>query len=554
MRKNPNTSRPITFRSNLSGLNTEHVESLSSYVARLAEAHSVTPTRLLYHATTARETLPFVVREASISNQIAKNMNMFGETAEIIGNLMTVVTGVETLKQLSLRPLSNFISNNSLHRAKKFWCAFCLADSLGRKQTIYEKLVWIFNRFSVCLIHKCFLKNLCPGCRQPQNYLHRNARVGFCQYCFGFLGNTSYYTHSKNKEIKPEYIRDSQKINDLVCDLSKFSNNEPENLSKNLEFCINRVSMGSINDFVYKVGLSHMTIRRILQNKHKPTVSTLLDICHPLDISLQTLFSGQDIEFGNNCNPGIAEGLRNYRETMCISGSSLTTEDYLQNLLQVQPPLSGKEAARRLNWRDSKLYRTFPTIYRKFVKQYKEFHSPEKEFTDEDVKKALSKAFKEHPPPSLQSVFRELGIKDNGYKYQQQYKWLCRRISRNFNAYRSRLSKGEDEAQLIIREALTEEPPPSISELSRRLHIKRDRINKLFPLESELLSKRSYEYIVRERKIKLLNLNKEIENIVRELQLRYIYPSENKIKDRLSSGYRDADFKKILKRVKIKYR
>ncbi|MDQ3634273.1 MAG: hypothetical protein M3405_07150, partial [Acidobacteriota bacterium] len=182
------------------------------------------------------------------------------------------------------------------------------------------------------------------------------------------------------------------------------------------------------------------------------------------------------------------------------------------------------------------------------------YNSPAKEITDVDVKKALSEAFDHYPPPSLQSVFKELGIKDNGYKYQQKFKWLCGRITRHYNTYRSRLAKGEEEAKVIIRNALVEIPPPTISDISRRLGISRERVRFLFPREYEKISDRSYKFIVQERQLKSAKLKNNIDQIVKELTEKKIYPSENLVKSKLNIGYSDSEFKKILRRARISYR
>jgi len=484
------------------GVGTRNVESLSGFISRLAEAHCVSPVRILIPAGDEEIKLPFILRSSSLNQTAARTLNGLGDTAKICVEFVSAGTRAHGIKYTTLLPWINLLSHMFLLKKSRAWCAECYRDQLSELNFNYEKLLWCIEGVMLCPEHERPLETVCPHCSKPQKHLSNKTRSGFCSKCLRWLG---HITHEPAKYLNETFERDlwiAKTTGDFLAAAASLDANlhTPENFVTNLRKCIDQTAYGSINNFAHMTGTWHVTIRRLLKRDTKPTMPLIQRICAAIDMPIRNLFLNLNsrLPAGSNCSPEVADGIENYaKENTLPSGlkDEKTIAAYLESLLTVMPPVSGRKAAERLGWRDTKLYRAYPELYRKIVLRYKEFNQP-KMLSDDEVIAELKKAFNEIPPPSLQSVMRRLGCKDTGYKYQTRFNWLCRRITRNFSSYRNKLIKDEKSLSEFIHAALEEKPPPSVSEIANRLEISRTHFIKKFPVDAESLRKRYEDYLI----------------------------------------------------------
>ncbi len=538
------------------GIGTRDVESLSGYVGRLAEAHCVSPVRILIHAANEETKLPFTLRSGSLSKPAARTLNGLGDTAKICAELISIGTRTHGIKYTTLLPWKEILSHMFLLKKGRSWCAECYNDQLNEHGFNYEKLLWCIEGVMVCPEHERLLETLCPHCGKKQKHLSNKMRPGFCSSCLRWLG------HMVNEPLKSpdEAFRRDLWIAKATGDFLSVSTSvdanlhTPEHFVANLRKCIEQIAYGSINTFAHMTGMWHVTIRRVLKKETKPTMPLIQRICTALDIPIGNLFLDlyDRLPVGANGAPEVIDEIERFAEANKPPASFENEKAiavYLESMLTEMPPVSGRQAAERLGWHDSRLYRTFPELYRKIVIRYKEFNQP-KTLSEEEVVVALRKALKESPPPSLQSVMRRLGCKDTGYKYQSKFNWLCRQISRNFTSYRNKLMKDETTLNYFLKGVLIENPPPSVLEVASRLEVSRTNFIKKLPEQAKAIGERYLDYIVQERAENLENLENEVRLAVNDLIAKNIYPSEDRIKARLPRGYNDWNFKRILMKVK----
>ena len=387
------------------------------------------------------------------------------------------------------------------------------------------------------------------------------SRIGFCNRCRKWLGRIEDYP---NQTVFDESLSQLLWVANAVGKfLSSGINLNPdchtrENFRANLRLCVNQTSFGNINDFAHFTEIWHLTIRRMLQGSTLPTMEMLMKICFTLDLPGERLFldllSPVPVDDGDLSE--LRDKLKNYSKKYGmpeeIEELRKRVTPYLESLLTESPPISAREAALRIGWRDCKLLRNFPDIYNQIVLRYKEFHKSKNLVSDKQAKETFCSAMKEDPPPSLQSVLRRLGCKSTGYGYQQKFPSECKEIAQRFNSYRNRLISDEVLLNEFMDAVITEYPPPSVSQVARRLKITRGHLRTKFPTQHETIADRFKKYTFRERKRTLEQLEMEIETAVREILKENMYPSEEKIKARLSCGYNDGNFKKVLFKVKNK--
>lgn len=542
------------------GTGTEEVESLCSYIARLAEAHCVSPTRILFHSDGGEtEFLPFSLKESSIPPTTALSINGMGGIAETVVSLIEKSTLMRKMNNHTFLPWKNLLSRYMLLRKSPAWCPACYEDQLRKQGFMYEKLVWVMSSVTVCTLHEILLTDNCPYCGSLQKYLGQTSRVGFCSWCKKWLGRVKDY--DKNILVQNNIAQSIwivQQIERLVACGTKIDQpvQAKEDFISNLRMHIDKRSFGSINDFAHLTGLWHINLRRVLQGETIPTIEMIIKICFALGMAFEDLFfsSNPYAQLKDACSTKPKECLEIVTPDSAIyegvNESEKQIVEYLKKLLKDNPPISGREAARNLGWRDSKLYRKFPELYSQIVLRYKEFKKSGILATDDEVKEILQAASEENPPPSLQSVLRRFGCKNTGYRYQQKFSRICKRITQRFTAYRNRSLNDKNELNAFMKSVMVEIPPPSASQIAKRLKITRNRFQEKFPNQYKIIVSRFSEYTLQKRKNTFRKLEMEVEAIVRQVVAENIYPSEETVKARLSCGYNDGNFKKVLLKVR----
>jgi predicted nuclease with TOPRIM domain len=100
-----------------------------------------------------------------------------------------------------------------------------------------------------------------------------------------------------------------------------------------------------------------------------------------------------------------------------------------------------------------------------------------------------------------------------------------------------------------MNSALEENPPPSFSEVARRIGCTRENLKKKLPELSEALNQRYKSYLTKTRSENLQLLHEEIEKAVMKLQDEKNFVSMNKVKALLPRKWNDRNFKSAYRKV-----
>lgn len=170
MTQPPGASRLYSLKPQ--GIETPFVESLTGYIARLAEAHSVTTGNLV-----VREVLPKVRRTRGVfAGQlpaIQRKAWIFLGTHILNGlcecprewvKAVEDLTGHSDLQMLTALPWTGLLSHVGLLRTCLAWCPYCLEDQRANGSVIHEPLLWTLRSVCVCPFHSRPLVERCPHC------------------------------------------------------------------------------------------------------------------------------------------------------------------------------------------------------------------------------------------------------------------------------------------------------------------------------------------------------------------------------------------------------
>ena len=475
------------------GIDTFHVENLTSYIVRLAKAHCVLPKTLII-----KEVLPLLTQTREPEEPALYSYEAVLINAKALNGMGSMATrGVYALEKLTLRkdlhlltmlPWANVISKYGLFRKMQAWCPLCFEEWRANKCVIYTPLLWSLKALRVCLHHKRLLDEKCPSlqCNKTIPVLHPHIRSGYCPYCNCWLGNTADMDKiSTETVIHDEFEREmwnATAIGKLLEVASRLSSTlQKEDLALAVDSLINRMPIKKV------VFLTRLLERKSVQTValwqkglEIPRMNILLQMCHLLDISLEQLFlresdgelitiSEEHKKFNRELNPVHTRTPRDPEELRRALETVLASDE--------KPFPSIKEVAQRLGYcSKSSLYQRCPELaYALAAKhqKYRKSHPTEKMNSDE-LRHALERILSsnEEPPPSIQEVAQRLGYRGVGPLYAR-----CPELAREIAAkYRKRnprlrapLSLEELRHSLEAELASNEEPPPSLHEVAQRL-------------------------------------------------------------------------------------
>lgn len=282
------------IRSRLYGLcpkrrDTPFVESLSSYLVRLAETHAVHFGDLL-----AYEIAPILGKQYLL-NSIDRGGNRFYDGARTINgteqNAKDMVTALERLtgtgdlEELTLSKFRKIFPARGLIRKNLAWCPECLKEFM-EKDSLYYPLIWCMTAYSVCTNHKIYLNEECPTCNKLIPFLHRKSRIGICPYCQSKLFkplNTLQFIDHKDYCI-------SQSVENFFKEENKENRFMPYSLYENLSSILHVGFDGNIKRFANYIGIPKTTAWGWLNKEVIPPLNKILDVAYTLKIPAQVLY------------------------------------------------------------------------------------------------------------------------------------------------------------------------------------------------------------------------------------------------------------------------
>ena len=180
------------------GVRSPMVESLTSYLSRLAEAHSVHLRTLV-----TDEVLPRLNQSHLYRNDLPvyDHMTRFWKQSAVLnGTSATLSDWVQGLEGLTLRrdlrfltmlTFEDVLSSRGLLRRTQAWCPACYEQWREEDQIIYQPLLWALEVIQVCPRHGLLLQLRCPyaDCGQALSALAPRSQIGFCPHCERWVGN-----------------------------------------------------------------------------------------------------------------------------------------------------------------------------------------------------------------------------------------------------------------------------------------------------------------------------------------------------------------------------
>jgi hypothetical protein len=436
------------------GVGTMVVESLTGYIARLAEAHHVPTGALL-----TREVHPQLRLQSTDSKNpgMAKPNYGFIYDAHVVNGSATcprnwvqaleTLTGQVGLTALTMLPWRQIVSGRHLLRSNRAWCPLCFESWRKANLPPYEPLLWAIGFVSACPLHHCRLQKCCPHCGQCSTALTAKARPGYCYCCRHWLGTSLPGLTDTTAAAGSIAIA----VGELLAAGSGSSRTTSSiHFKQNLRRCVDEFAAGNMSHFARFTGTPLDCFR------------------HWLDV---------------NCAVGLDLFVR-----MC-SKLGLSTARFLSETIPIGDP--DWEHARDLAHQascDGVRCRT-PFACRKARATVMARNEPPLPRNRDSVRRVLEAALREPSPPLLQAIVRQLGYQNSG----SLLRWhpdLCLALVTKTRQCRQ---AQDDKFRDAITNLLGETPALSVREVSVRIGLPIYAIRRRFPLLAAALMARNPE-------------------------------------------------------------
>src|SRR6266568_2887947 len=278
------------------GIGTLRVESLTSYINRLAWLYRISPRILV-----AAEIIPYLSGSyyfqsspraiSKFCHQEAISINSFGETPADWSATIEGLTQQAGLQKLTLGEWASGIPSRRLFRVAPAWCPACYSDWQEKQLPIYQPLLWMLQVVTSCTQHKRKLEEQCNHCQKRQPVFPSKTQPGHCPQCGAWLGLSVEI--AEEPEIDEEELVWQNWVVKTIEELRTVRVTSDaiswERISINLAACLEM--KGEAARFARLIGASKQLISKWQHFEKTPSFQKVLEICYAIGISPLQLMS-----------------------------------------------------------------------------------------------------------------------------------------------------------------------------------------------------------------------------------------------------------------------
>ncbi len=265
---------------------TVEVESLTSYIQRMAWAYRVNPRVLV-----AEVILPHLGHSyytdlphlGSFSRTRSMSINGIGEVAQHWASTLEQLTMRSDLRLLTLHPWADGLPAWGLQRQTPQWCPVCYDEWREHQQPVYQPLLWVIQAVTVCLRHRQLLVEYCPSCQQPQSAIASKRGLGCCTQCGAWLGSKSGSEQVCEKDLLNWQSWTKQVVEELILAYKMFGSLPWHLLPVGINACVEAV--GGTRQMGRIAGVPNVLFSTWRKQQRTPSFTYLLKVSYALDLS-----------------------------------------------------------------------------------------------------------------------------------------------------------------------------------------------------------------------------------------------------------------------------
>lgn len=349
------------------GLGTGGVESLRSFLLRVADAHCV-----------GTGTLLRFMGQRHAAFRCGQNVKMpvftqsricgAGESAKVWASAAELVTGRKTLERLTLLPIHHILPFSSAMSQRRKWCPLCVSE-LSEYTEVYEPLLWCLQAVDACPKHGILLVEDC-GCggmasRPPWE---RKAHPGVCPYCSRALTSKM---ETASVSATAMAVREAELAVDLLFlgQQGLIGATAPAAFVAFLHSAANQLDSGGRKAFARRLGCSPGQLKGWMDGRHKLTLRNALNAIATLGASAEGAFVSGAYTPGNiSATAGTSSRTKRTRQRTAVDWSKRLA--ILVEARQSEPPESLGSVGKKLNVSTRTLREKWPDHCRAVAERY----------------------------------------------------------------------------------------------------------------------------------------------------------------------------------------
>lgn len=534
------------------GVGTPYIESLSSYIKRLAQQHHLWVVDLLEFC--AEQTDKNVMLTTTHKFHGIDGLSGSGRTWSL---LLSELTQHPDVRYLSMAYWDFVLNPYRLLKQHHTWCPLCYAASQQAGTPVYTPLIWKLQAVDVCLVHRVNLLVYCPHCNKRFRSMSSNAVCGFCPKCQRWLGDTTYESGMVSTQtasyqrartvgqllaLAPEVKEFSPNIVPRVIESLKENKGIPyTHIERQLSMATSQLSdlkagvrLPNLNTLTrladYSEGLLWFTLTQLEQFRSVSMVteSNQTQIQHPQQYLEQLVQSSERLPalktIAKQCGYAHAIALRaaypmEYEKVRHRVRSE--QRQALQSILDGDDIRGVTQIARCYGYEQSVLFHFFPDLCREISRVV-----PKRLFTHCHDK--LQAIIASDDFPGAITIYKSLGV--GSYYLWQRFPDELNQIA---TLRQAKIQQQNDFAQAHLDAALESDdfPPQSLHQLAMELGRTARFLKNKFPIRSQHLLQRWQSYKTQQVQATC----NQIRQIVFDLHQQGIYPSVDRLHAEIST-------------------
>jgi DNA-binding XRE family transcriptional regulator len=368
------------------GVGTAAVESLTGYVARLAELHGVRPRHLV-----AGEILPLLGPPRLAAAPFPSQLSAFwrNEThacngirtlARDLVRALETLTGRRDLRFLTLLPWAEVLALQQLQRPTRAFCPPCFEERRRTGQVVHEPLLWTLTAVTACPRHRRRLRRACPypDCRYVSSWLSARSRPGYCARCLRWQGRAAGDELGAPDALTEEELTVQAWVWDAVGALLAAAPALPvppgrEQFLRTLGVWTRSRAPTSRQAWARRVGLTASAVGNWEAGHAIPSLWYLLQVCRHLGTTPLAVVTGAVPDASHpgpdaRASPAFPARPVRARKPFDPEATRRALEDILASA--EQPPPSLREVERRLDQPEDALRRHLPELCHAISERY----------------------------------------------------------------------------------------------------------------------------------------------------------------------------------------
>ena len=443
------------------GIGTSQVESLTSYVTRLADAHAVSPATL-----TRQEIFPSLPTSPKRFHcSTLHSLNGLGPYFMQWVTALQELTSRNDLEALTLLPWRNIFAADGILRRHRTWCPRCYEERRSQDGGVYDSLLWALTSVTACPVHEILLEERCPCCEKRPLPLSARGLAGVCNYCGTWLGaNASGPLPAEKGRDLDLRVQVAREVGVLLS--SNIPQNRPKlsHLRNNIHRAIEDWADGNRLFLCRIARVSDKSLTEWLSETHRPSLPLLIVVTRNLRVPLSRFL---------------------------IEQIPVSDEVWIQARDAIRAERSKLMERREISRREPDYPMTRTRLWA--------LSPSDREAAKAEVKASMEAALEMDVPRSVREIFRSLG-----YRQCTMGRYWFPELTAAIQAKRKRRF---DRCELELKRALIEMPPPTVAEVAERLRISLRSLRSACPELCTLLSscrfdRRHFQFATVEKALK----------------------------------------------------